>query len=1117
MESRSRNLEDQKRPSRQRRESTYDFQSKTLPNQLPDIRKSVSSSSFHSCLSNFNSIFSPTLPTQPENLTDKIISPMGSEDLPPPLLPRLSNKSSLMAFGSNKPTLPPRSSASVRELDINSEKFNNSTASSSLRSYQSLSNSENPKTTITIESPIHPSSDTPFEKPLSSPAIPENVNQWPHLLHLQEPKTPLQKRTSLSRLTMLGLDANLAKSNVLAHPGLLSEIIKRFKKTSQEVMTGSQILDFFEKAAGLPPKDRVMSHRISQTLQPFALFKHTVDDELPILDGDEELYVVNINKLQNPSFTPRSVLTYLTPCYMPTCSKNFQCCNPRCPTKWQFSGRPTGELRVINVAPSSNDSRINHSKNSSSFDGHSMVGAEMPGSLNDSGSDKFSKEAELWIQAVPREISDKVSDDEKKRQELIYETIKTEADFVNDLQLIDKIFVNSMRRGEVYDKNRVEAVLITLFSNYTEILSINFELLEALKERQRQSFVVSSVGDIFFKWALRLDSYVHYGSRLAYAQDFIKKEIEFNAGFALYLKECERHPDARRLSIQSFVGRATTRLGRYPLLLEGILKKTASGNPDLELIPQALALVRSKLEEVNRSAGEAEERLKLSYINSHLYFKPEDRIIDIDLESKGRRLLKEGILRRAGGHGSQPIIAFLFDNGLVLAKEKKKVVTEYRAICPAIPLYTMQVHDEVSSRSFKLAESLMLSQKASSDLSTTLGSNSDNNGFGFSITHHGKRTNIYYLLATSNKERTQWTEALNNAREACPQFSIPVLNIQEVYQSHATQNHILASTRCHLDGEDHYLFGCDNGVYLLTKSGALKRIIKSTTKVVQLEALLEYHILVVLFGDKYLMAYQLDVVTDLSGKFSTVHTKLSENVNFFRIGMCNYRLLLISAKYHSQKSNFKTMQFVRFSGESKASLKNKLLWQSRHGTGLRVVKKFYVGTIGNGISFLRTKLVIACGPGFEIVDLEALYLNRGIPDRTSLIIQSNPRLSALFENCTPLAMYRINPTEFLLCYKEFGFYVDNNGRPSRELKSVLEWNGVPNNFIYNAPFIICFDSDMIEVRRADTGDLSQVIMTGSLQFTNPSHSFTQELHAVAEIPGVANGQRFFRLGLVPNS
>lgn len=42
----------------------------------------------------------------------------------------------------------------------------------------------------------------------------------------------------------------------------------------------------------------------------------------------------------------------------------------------------------------------------------------------------------MWIHSVPKEIADKVSDTEKKRQEAINEVIYTERDFVRDMEYL---------------------------------------------------------------------------------------------------------------------------------------------------------------------------------------------------------------------------------------------------------------------------------------------------------------------------------------------------------------------------------------------------------------------------------------------------------------------------------------------------------------------------------------------------------------------------------------------------------------------------------------------------------------------------------------------------------
>ena len=54
-----------------------------------------------------------------------------------------------------------------------------------------------------------------------------------------------------------------------------------------------------------------------------------------------------------------------------------------------------------------------------------------------------SQEQRTWISSIPKEILDSVSKDEKKRQEIIFETIYTEDDYVKDLDLLDTVNINS--------------------------------------------------------------------------------------------------------------------------------------------------------------------------------------------------------------------------------------------------------------------------------------------------------------------------------------------------------------------------------------------------------------------------------------------------------------------------------------------------------------------------------------------------------------------------------------------------------------------------------------------------------------------------------------------------
>ncbi len=54
-----------------------------------------------------------------------------------------------------------------------------------------------------------------------------------------------------------------------------------------------------------------------------------------------------------------------------------------------------------------------------------------------------SQEQRTWISSVPKEILGSVSKDEMKRQEIIFETIYTEDDYVKDLDLLDTVNIIS--------------------------------------------------------------------------------------------------------------------------------------------------------------------------------------------------------------------------------------------------------------------------------------------------------------------------------------------------------------------------------------------------------------------------------------------------------------------------------------------------------------------------------------------------------------------------------------------------------------------------------------------------------------------------------------------------
>jgi len=135
---------------------------------------------------------------------------------------------------------------------------------------------------------------------------------------------------------------------------------------------------------------------------------------------------------------------------------------------------------------------------------------------------------------------------------------------------------------------------------------------------------------------------------------------------------------------------------------------------------------------------------------------------------------------------------------------------------------------------------------------------------------------------------------------------------------------------------------------------------------------------------------------------------------------------------------------------------------------------------------LKTRLCMGCAKGFLIVDLETL-------DTQPLVDPTDPSLEFIErkDNLRPLAIFRVD-TEFLLCYDEWGVFVDKRGFRARgEWKAV--WERRPTAFAFHYPYVIAFEPNFIEVWDIITCRIQQVIPGDNLRclFAEPPPSGSQ--------------------------
>lgn len=98
---------------------------------------------------------------------------------------------------------------------------------------------------------------------------------------------------------------------------------------------------------------------------------------------------------------------------------------------------------------------------------------------------------------------------------------------------------------------------------------------------------------------------------------------------------------------------------------------------------------------------------------------------------------------------------------------------------------------------------------------------------------------------------------------------------------------------------------------------------------------------------------------------------------------------------------------------------------------------------------------IVCSDKFFEIDLTSL-----VPEE--FLNESDPGIAAT-KNCKPMAAFRINKQEFLLCFEEFGMFVDEYG--SRSRPNDVNWANRPNGFSYREPLLYVSYSNMVQVIR----------------------------------------------------
>lgn len=859
----------------------------------------------------------------------------------------------------------------------------------------------------------------------------------------------------------------------LVYPALLSRVADVFReriqageRTKNELsykfaFTGAEAVDLISYI--IKTTDRNLALLLGRALDAQKFF-HDVTYDHRLRDSSSEIFQFRESLMEDNYSHVNGVFTLLTECYSPTCTRDKLCYSIACPRRLEQQAR-------LNMKPQPGLRRQQSSA-----------------SLHADETD----EQKLWINTVSQEVADSVNEREKKRQEVISEIMYTERDFVKDLEYLRDFWMKPLRStspmnpSPIPDRHR-ERFVRTVFGNFMEVHAVNSKLAEALTRRQQEDPVVRNVGDIFLEWVPRFGPFVKYGANQLWGKHEFEAERTRNPQFSKFVDETERLKESRKLELNGYLTKPTTRLARYPLLLENVLKYTAEDNPDTKDIPQATAKIKEFLQNVNDESGKAENKFNLRQLQLALKWTGMEKGDHLKLLEEGRQLVYKGPLKKSPTDTSE-VHVYLFNHALLFVKQKtsnrQEELRVYKKPIPLELLVITQMDEVIPKLGISKRPSSSLIPGAKAAINGPKAATSGKEGYPITFQHIGKGGYEMTLYAMSTISRRKWMENIEEQQEKLRSrgnFYTKTVLCDNFFTAAHKVNCLVP-----IDGGRKLVFGTDTGIYVSdrkpkTQAARPKRVL-DITNVTQIDVLEEYQLLLVL-ATKSLMSYPLEVLdpNETQSPMLRRPKKIQNHANFFKAGVCMGRHLVCSAKMSGISTTIKVYEPMDTISKGKKKPAIGRMFQGGQ-EALKPFKEFYVPAESTSIDFLRSKLCVACSRGFEVVSLETLE-TQPLLDHADTSLDFVTR-----KDIIPVSIERLNG-EFLLHYTDFSFFVNRNGWRARP-DWLINWEGKPSNFALSHPYLLAFEPNFIEIRHLETSQLVHIITAKNIRML---HSSTREI------------------------
>ncbi|KAF8930650.1 actin organization and endocytosis protein [Haplosporangium gracile] len=270
-----------------------------------------------------------------------------------------------------------------------------------------------------------------------------------------------------------------------------------------------------------------------------------------------------------------------------------------------------------------------------------------------------------WSASVGMDMSQSLSEKERKRQEAIHELITTERVYLRYLYLVRDEFQRPLLDQGLISPFESQS----LFMEWPSLLNLSRSIVDELTQRQEsEQGVVLAVGDVINSLIVeRAECFMRYCANHREAANLLARRLTESRLLLEFITAAKSRPSCRGMDISSFLLQPLQRITRYPLLIKKILEYTDEGHIDHLLLSEALISAESFLDRINESIRSGEDKQKLGEIQRKLPTGDLTEGLVLTSETKflgPRRILQEGSLRKA--KSGRKLYAYLCNDLLLL-------------------------------------------------------------------------------------------------------------------------------------------------------------------------------------------------------------------------------------------------------------------------------------------------------------------------------------------------------------------------------------------------------------------------------------------------------------------